>query len=162
MPKTVAESVPAEPKSQTNWAAFMEAGLVPREIRCDGYQEFHAVNLGCHTVIQPKVDVIKAHIANDHGGGFVVRLTTKHRGKMWSGWNDLAAAGIEAQDFRCGVCQQEIPLQPQQLLKHSRSHINGNRKFEHGGEFRMTLLTPFTAPAEDPSELEFIDDPDVN
>lgn len=126
-------------KATTNWQVFKDAGLVPTSIRCDGYSPTHPVNIGCHTLLTLDADSMIRHFKGDHGGGFVIQFRRSDSSRPWPGWDVLANSGIELIDFRCAVCNNELPLDARFILQHMLPHKNGNRRTETGGRFYMTI-----------------------
>ena len=141
------QDTPAK-KSLTNWQAFIDAGLVPTRIVCDGYLPLHPFNRGCHTALQLTSDAIIQHYDADHGGGFHINLRRTDSAKSWKGWQELADSGMEIVDFRDASSQEELPLDPRFLLKAMAPHKNANRRMEPGGKFWMTV-------SNKPAEYEF-------
>jgi|WetSurMetagenome_2_1015567.scaffolds.fasta_scaffold291146_2 hypothetical protein len=124
-------------ESFTNWKAFKEAGLRPTNITCNGYKPVHLVNEGCHTNLILEAQTLKNHLDGQHGGGFYLQL--EQHSKVWPGWEQFAALGVELHDFRCDVCDAELKISPQSIVKHLRNHMNKNRRMEKGGRFVMTI-----------------------
>lgn len=146
----MATQKPIEKKTLTNWQAFIDAGLVPTQIRCDGYFPVHPTNQGCHSSLIPTAANMIAHMNAEHGGGFFITLRRTDGTKPWPGWQELADAGIEAVDFRCAVCNNEIALDPRHILQHMVPHKNGNRRSQEGRIFWLTI-------SDKPIEYEFKD-----
>lgn len=127
-------------KTMTNWQAFVDAGLVPTRIVCDGYSPVHAFNSGCHTALQLNSSSMIEHFKADHGGGFVISMRrTDNTNKPWAGWKELAAAGFEITDFRDEAFGEELPLDPRFLLKAMVPRKGSNGKVKSGGTFLMTI-----------------------
>lgn len=126
-------------KTMTNWQAFADAGLVPTQIRCDGYFPAHPHNQGCHSLLQLTAEAMINHFKNDHGGGYVIKFRRTDGRNPWPGWKQLADAKMEIVDFRCAVCNTEIQLDPRFILQHMAPHKNSNRRIQPGGEFLMTI-----------------------
>ena len=125
-------------QATTNWAAFERAGLVPKEIVCQGYLPIHRADMSCHTRLVPKAENLISHTQNDHGGGF--RVTVKRtEGKAWAGWEELKKLGADCFDLRCDVCDAVLQFQPNHLLAHMKAHQGKNRRIQPGGVFWITL-----------------------
>jgi hypothetical protein len=107
-------------KTVTRWEAFEQARLFPEEITCIGYQPVHRADNSCHTRLR-SADQIIDHVNAEHGGGFSMKFRQTD-GENWSGWRKLAEAGIEIQDFRCELCDRQVPLNAQQLVRHLKIH----------------------------------------
>ena len=137
-----------ESKTFTNWGAFKKASLTPVQILCTEYQPFHTSVTGCHSRLLLTAEAMLQHITADHGGGF--QLTLVQAAKPWDGWDKLEAAGLEAADFRCDVCDAVLRLTPSNILKHMRTHISKFRRAQEGGVFNLTLSTlPSVADANE-------------
>lgn len=127
-----------ETKTVTNWQAFIDAGLVPVRIVCDGYLPTHPFNMGCHTALQVQASSMIEHFKADHGGGFVVTMRRSDN-KPWPGWKELAAAGFEIVDFRDEAFGEELPLDPRFLIKALAPRRGSNGRVKQGGVFLMTI-----------------------
>ncbi len=93
-------------------------------------------------------------MSEDHGtnGGFSLWL--RHTdGKTSPVWKDLKKAGVELHDFRCDVCDKELPLVARTIHKHLSSHSGKSRMARPGGLFHMTLK--FETPDYDQVEEGF-------
>ncbi len=139
-----------EKTALTNWKAFVDAGLVPTQIRCDGYFPKHPTNEGCHSALVPTGQAMINHLKAEHGGGFFITFRRTDGSKPWTGWQELQDAGIEISDFRCAVCNEQIALDPRHILQHMNPHKNGNRRTQEGKIFWMTIT-------DKPVEYEFKD-----
>lgn len=127
-------------KTMTNWQAFVDAGLIPTRIVCDGYQPVHRFNQGCHTALQLNAKTMIEHFKADHGGGFVISLRrTDNNAKAWPGWKELADAGFEIIDLRDEAFGEELPLDPRFLLKAMAPRKGANGRVKSGGVFLMTI-----------------------
>lgn len=136
-------------KSFTNWQALIDAKLVPAEIICQAYLPVHPTDLSCHTRLVDSASNMLVHaFEREHLGGFSIKLRETD-GKPWAGWNELAAAGIEASDFRCEICDQQIPFKPINIKKHMRPHAGKLRRTRNGGQFWLTLSRDKSERAED-------------
>lgn len=136
-------------KCLTNWEAFEQAQLAPAEIACWSYGPVHRVDISCKAKLPFDVGTIVRHMDPDHStGGFYAIL--KETGKKTSFWKDLKAAGVECQDFRCDVCEKEVPLVARRIVRHMSAHLGKNRRIEQGGKFNLTLS--FEPPMEGDDE----------
>src|SRR3972149_1120849 len=117
--QNVQETVDEKPTtSETNWAAFAKALLAPKSVECNGYHLFHNPDLGCHTRIRPNPVNLKAHADNGHGGGFIFTLRPSDR--PWHGWAKFTELGLESVDFRCYICDKQLPFNAQKILPHMK------------------------------------------
>ena len=140
---------PVKSKSKfTNWEVFKTCKVAPISITCEGYFGFHAFDNSCHSKLVPTAQNILNHINQEHGGGFEFELRPSN--KVSPLWDELAAAGLELLDFRCGVCGEILVLQPQTILKHLKTHRNGFRRNVPGGKFYLTLGFGTPDGMEDP------------
>ncbi len=149
------EVAPAvEKKSITNWRAFEKAGLAPAWLICQSYAPIHNYDQSCHTKIKFTPQAILAHLGNDHGGGF--RMKLKATQKPWSGWAELEAAGLEASDLRCEVCDKVLPFHPNLIRPHMRPHAGKIRRVlpEHCGLYNFTITLGPPALTEDEAYQE--------
>lgn len=124
----------------TNWGVFDQSQLVPTEIVCQDYRPVHVSDNSCHTRLKLEAENVLRHMSPEHisGGGF--RFTLRRSdGKTWQGWKDLQDAGVEIHDFRCEVCDEQIPINGRRILKHLQPHAGKIRKIRPGGEFNLTL-----------------------
>lgn len=138
MPKTEVESKP-ESKCLTKWEAFADAGLAPQTIICQDYFPAQLADTSCHTRLLLRPESVVGHMNPEHGsgGGFSFHLRrSEKRSPFWEG---LKALGVELHDFRCDVCDAELPLVPRKILKHMDSHSGKMRIARQGGTFLMTL-----------------------
>jgi len=142
MPETTKKA-----STNTNWQAFVKAGLVPTTIKCSAYHPVHQADMSCHTRLLLSVPTISDHIKGDHGGGFKFSLKTYP--KAWQGWADFEAAGLEIHDIRCDVCDQTVPLVPARILFHMRPHTGKVRRIRPGGEFLITIRSGEPLPTDD-------------
>jgi hypothetical protein len=144
---------PTKTTTFTNWSALEKAGLAPTEILCQGYHPLHPGDMSCHTRILLNAEAIRRHAVDlDHGGGFTLRL--RRTEKPVKIWQDLAASGLEVHDFRCDVCDAQVPLHPQHILKHLKNHVGKFRRTAEGGAFHMTVAT--TPPVQDEEDLSAV------
>lgn len=125
------EAPSGAPRTTTNWKAFQDAGLVPVAIECQSYHPIHLHDASCHTKLTFTVENLKRHLAAEHGGAYTLYLR-RTDGRPAKFWEDLMESGLEAQDFRCGVCQGDDPTRnlrfhPTAIMQHMKSH-RGNQK----------------------------------
>lgn len=148
-PEPIVDEQPQQPQCRTKWDAFEKAGLRPKTITCEGYFPVHRVNLGCHTNILLNADTMVDHVRGEHGGGFTLVLVQD--GRKWDGWQRLRELGAELHDFRCDVCDREVPLVPNVILKHFQAHSGRMRRPIAGGAFLATIK--FDPPVDGDEEL---------
>lgn len=143
------EKIENKPKTTfTNWAAFVKAGLVPKEIVCNAYKPTHMVDMSCHSRLLLNAPSMIKHVEAEHGGGFLVTLQKSET--EWPGWKEFSQSGMELQELRCNHCGHELPVSPQQIIRHMKSHGGENRRLKENDTFRMTISTerPLTADDE--------------
>jgi hypothetical protein len=150
MPKEVVVIETPESKCLTKWEAFEEAGLVPAQIRCQDYHPAQQVDQSCHSNCLLEAQSVVGHMNPDHspGGGFMFVLRRGEKNAKI--WKDLKAAGVEMHDFRCEVCDKEVPLVARRILKHLEAHSGKSRSPKVGGMFLATLK--FDPPMEGDDE----------
>ena len=148
----VEETVPVEEKTcDTPWENLAKGDIYPVMIKCQDYQPMTGNDMSCHTNLPIKAESVVAHLSPEHGanGGFSVQL--RHRpGLKTSLWEDLGKAGVELHDFRCDICDEQLPLAPRRIIKHMAAHSGKTRQAKAGGLFHMTLR--FNKPDEDVNE----------
>ncbi len=153
--KTVSTEVePVEqPKCLTKWEAFEEAGLVPTEVWCWDYFPASRVDMSCHSRLMLNGEAVVRHMSPEHGtgGGFKMKLKRTER-KSGTFWADLKKSGVELHDFRCDVCDKDIPLTPRRILKHMEAHSGRTHNTVQGGTFLFSLRFD---PALEGNEEEF-------
>jgi hypothetical protein len=139
MPKAV------EPTKQTYtpWDVFNKLRLVPVEIKCNSYKPYHRTDSSCHTILQPRADVLLRHIHPDHaGGGFSIKLRQAAAdAPPHPLWKELQDAGVEIIDIRSAVNDQPFKLSGQFIMQYMKPHQDGNRRRQEGGRFNFTLAT---------------------
>lgn len=141
------------PKVLTNYKALVNAKIVPVGARCESnWRFFHNQNQGCHTAIDLRTDrvgenLIK-HLEAGHSGGFLVRFRPVREG-VWAGWKTLIDEGIEIANFNCMVCNQDVLLHPQHIAKHMKRHLNGNKRMQKGGSFRIAFTKDAPLPTDE-------------
>jgi hypothetical protein len=159
-----------EPKrTTTNWKAFQDAGLVPVAIECQTYPPIHQHDYSCHTKLTFTIENLKRHLAAEHGGAYCIYLR-KTDGRPAKFWDDMMESGLEAVDFRCGVCQGDRPdrnmrFHPTSLAQHMKSH-RGNSKQSYAevgrrhpkaiGLVQVTVSDTAVQQTEDLDEYETI------
>jgi hypothetical protein len=143
----LAAPLPEGRKTYTNWKAFIDAGLTPSHIQCDGYRPVHMYNEGCHTTLAPNVKQMLGHFNGGHGGGFLVSFKENYRnggdivrfGKAWDGWRELEALGVELRDLTCDVCGKDLKITQRALIQHCKQHTGKSSRVKPGGDFWITL-----------------------
>lgn len=151
--KTPASQV-EESKSNTKWEIFEQGELVPVKLVCQDYLPVHPSDTSCHTTIPISGEVVARHINPEHGsgGGFEIHLRHRPGAKASTLWKELASLGFELHDFRCDVCNEELPLAPRRIIRHIAAHAGKSRAPRAGGKFWMTIRT--TRPEEDVDEYQ--------
>ena len=137
---TVGTEVEIESNSGTPWENLANGGIVPIRVMCQDYQPIHRADMSCHTNLQIKAPALTSHMTEEHGagGGFYFQL--RHRpGQKSDLWGELAEAGVEMHDFRCDVCDEQLPLTPRRVVRHIAAHAGKMRSARAGGGFWMTL-----------------------
>jgi hypothetical protein len=124
--------VPETPKTQTNWDALTKAGLRPTVVFCQAYADqsgrlLSRVDTSCHSRLIPKAENLITHYKGGHGGEFKIGVR-KSDNKPSPMWAELAAAGIEAVDFRCEVCGVPLRFHPTSFIQHLRSHTGKTKQ----------------------------------
>lgn len=130
-------ATPPKRKVYTRWDAFDALNLVPTEIQCQTYPSVHAVDVSCHSrlnIVDAKTMI--THYLNGHGGGYIVKVRVGD--SPWKGWQELADAGVELADFRCGECLQPVRISPNDIQAHMRPHLAGKR-MKSSEVFLMTI-----------------------
>ncbi len=146
-----------EKKTTTPWRVLEKTLLAPVWIKCQGYKPVFGLDLGCHTKFPTKSTTIAqsilAHIANDHGGGFQMKL--KEVQKPWPGWAALEAAGIEALDFRCEVCDEKLVFNAPRLKRHLAPHSGKSRRVfpDFFATFNLHLAPDIPPPSDTDDEV---------
>jgi hypothetical protein len=146
-------TVEVESNSGTPWENFDEGAIVPIRVTCQDYQPVHRVDMSCHTNLPIKVESITNHMNPEHGsgGGFLFQL--RHRpGQKSELWKALAEAGVECHDFRCDVCDEQLPLNPRRVIRHIAAHAGKFRSARAGGGFWATLK--FDSPESDEDQYQ--------
>lgn len=127
MPKAEPAPVSATPNSTyTNWDAFAKIGLVPVALECHAYKPVHLSDFSCHTRLKFDSETLKRHMVGEHGGAYLFALRSSD-GKISPLWKDLAASGLEAQDFRCEVCDAVLRFHPSSIAQHNKPHRGKTR-----------------------------------
>lgn len=143
---------PTKPKTFTNWKAFADAKLTPATISCQAYKPIHLADMSCHTRLLFHAATLKRHIEAEHGAGFQF-LVKNTDGKPSPFWTELEELGLEAHDFRCDVCDEELRFNPTTILRHMRNHAGKTRKAGPGGMFNVTI--GFSAPDRSEDDGEY-------
>jgi hypothetical protein len=145
-PKTEVAAQPQQPQHQTltKWEALR--GFTPVEIICATYPPYHKVDISCHTRLRFDVEQIKRHVEADHGGGLMIKL--KSSDKPVEYWQKFSTADLESVDFRCEVCDKQVPFHPNHIATHMRAHTGKTRRLREGGYFNLTLRIGASAMSE--------------
>ena len=147
------DSVEVESNSATPWENLLEGSIVPIRLMCQDYQPVHRVDMSCHTNLQIKGSSVVSHMHPEHGagGGFYVQLRNRP-GVKSDFWQELSDAGVELHDFRCDVCDEQLPLTPRRIIRHVGAHAGKSRSARAGGGFWMTLR--FDQPETESDEYQ--------
>lgn len=121
MPSTPTPTAAPAAKTYTNWDALAKSGLVPVIINCQAYRPIHLHDASCHTALKFDTATLQRHMDSEHGNAFEIYLR-KSDGKPSPLWAELSASGLEAGDFRCGVCDRQLRLHPTSILQHMKPH----------------------------------------
>ncbi len=143
-------------KSATNWMALAKAGVKPITVRCQTYPPIFRSDASCHSALIMNAATLKRHMESEHGGAYYVQLAPND-GKTHALWADLETSGLEAQDFRCELCDEvlRLPLHPSNFApssKHMRPHGGKSRRVYPGGKFNFYVS--MTKPEGSEDELE--------
>jgi hypothetical protein len=134
------DQVEVESNSGTPWENLLEGNIIPIRVTCQDYQPMHRADMSCHTNLPIKIENVLPHLSAEHGsgGGFLFQL--RHRpGQKSDLWSGLAEAGVECHDFRCDVCDEQLPLVPRRIVRHVAAHAGKFRSARAGGGFWATL-----------------------
>lgn len=140
----VQDAAANEKKVVTNWSALKSAQVVPTSLECNSYRPFHRVDLSCHTRLVPRAESVVRHLEMGHGGGFQIKL--RRADKPWPEWERLGELGLEASDFRCEICDKQVPFHPIHILNHLKSHSGKIKRVSPGGVFNLTVTSQAVAP----------------
>lgn len=121
------ETKTSESKTITKWSVFEEAGFIPIQVKCDGYENFHDSSLSCKTSVVPSSKNIIGHMDPDHGGGWFKIKLGRSDVKKSPIWKELADAGVEIQDFKCPHCRQQVEVSPRRISYHLGMHPGATR-----------------------------------
>jgi hypothetical protein len=135
----------------TKWNSLR--AYFPSEIICATYAPYHRVDISCHTRLKFDVEQIKNHIAADHGGGLMIKLRPSEKPVGY--WNKFSEADIESLDFRCEICNKQVPFQVNHIELHMRPHAGKSRRLREGGFFNLTLRIGSPVPSEAESFEQF-------
>jgi hypothetical protein len=141
--------------AKSNWEAFNNLGLIPKQIVCHAYKPVHQSDESCHTRLRFDTKTILAHVEAGHGGAFQFDLR-RSDGKQWNGWADLKAAGVEIHDLRCEVCDAVIRPHETFIEQHLRPH-RGKFRFSNQdlGKFNITVSYKPAPPETDNDDEDF-------
>ena len=137
-------------RTLTNWGVFVKAQLVPKRVVCEGYLPTHRYDSGCHSNLLLTAEAVERHLDADHGGGY--RLFLRKGDIPWKGWLEFQDKGLEIHDFRCEICDAELPMSAGHILKHFESHTGKMKRSKPGGEFLMTIRKDKPLTSEDVTE----------
>src|SRR5690242_19780677 len=122
------------------WDLFTRARFVPVDITCSAYKPVHLSDPSCHTRLPIRSENVVTHILHEHSGGFVMKFR-KGEGRTWPGWKELRDAGVHIQDFRCNVCDHQLPINERAIDTHMKPHRgkyrNAYEQYKH--QFCFTL-----------------------
>lgn len=138
----------------TKWDTFDKAGLGVSSIKCEVIPG-HSADEACKTKLIPTAQNVIDHINAGHGGGFL--FTVNNHGKLWPGWKQLAAAGVEIQFIRDEVNDHHIPLSVRSIkaamLPHQGKFRGAWQSFKN--QFLMNLaFNPPPAAGDDYTDDE--------
>ena len=136
-------------KTSTKWINLQKIKVKPKVLKTQDYKPIHRADLSSHTRIVPSAENMIAQLDRSNGG-FYVKLVPSVTG--WGGWIDLQKEGIELLDLRCVVCMQRVPLNPNLIAKHFKTHRSIFGKPRPGGEFYFTISRNNPLPEEDDSD----------
>ena len=152
---TMAAPQPAEAtrKSATNWMALAKAGVKPVTVRCQTYPPIFRSDASGHSALQVNSATLKRHREGEHGGAYYVQLTPK-AGKASTFWQDMEDSGLEAQDFRCEICDKvlRLPLHQSNFVPSAvcmRPHAGKTRRVYPGGKFNFYVSMSKPEGSED-------------
>ncbi len=129
---------PRKQKTYTNWKVFEQMKLTPVTIKCEGYRPLFMADISCHSNLRFTAATIKNHVDGDHGGGFRFFLKTTD-GKPHPIWAELEAAGMEAHDFRCEICDSQLRFAPTSIASHLKAHSGKTRRVLPGATFNLLI-----------------------
>lgn len=152
-PKTVTapETNPVPPplpvnKSLTKWEALKN--FVVKELTCSAYPPIHKGDDSCHSRLHPtNAQQIVDHIKAGHSGAFQVVLEESTR--EFPLWKQLAVLGVEAQDFRCEICDKQIPFHTNHITPHMKPHTGKLKRIREGKQYNLTLTLGKASVNED-------------
>jgi hypothetical protein len=149
-------SVETKSKTSTNWRALEDAGVIPVRVVCQDYVPVSArMDMSCHSNLAISGENVTRHMVEEHGtgGGFAMYLRLSD-GKKSKLWRELEDAGVELHDFRCDICDEQLPLQPRRIARHLQPHSGKSRHARANSKFWMTLR--YNQPDElDSDEVNF-------
>lgn len=153
MSKPTTPSADTPRLSVTEWSIFDKMRLFPKRLECRGYKPLHPYDSSCHSKLRLRADSVFQHTTAEHGGGFRLTLQVQPEGaKLWSGWGDLAAMGVELKHIRCAACQHDVQLTPQDISFHMSRHINANKRSADDKQFEFTVTLPKSRVEVSPDE----------
>jgi len=163
-PKATASSASQTPapkrQTETNWDALTRANLKPVTVYCQQYplqRNMPFRDNSCHTRLPLKAEVLTAHTAGGHGGGFTLCVRTTE-GKPSKMWDELRERGMGAFDLRCAVCDKAVALAPNSFGIHMRPHSGMTKQAykeflgahpNATGFFNVTLRAPGTVVVDE-------------
>ena len=137
----------------TRWDTFDKAGLGVTRIVCDCLPG-HPADEACKTALIPSAKNVIDHINAGHGGGFRFYIT--ETGRPWSGWAELAAAGVEVQGIRDEVNDHQVPVSVRALRAALRPHQGKFRGAYQAFNGQLLFSLAFTPPpASDDDAYEY-------
>ena len=151
IPKTVSVETnpaptPQPSKSLTKWEALKNFAV--KEVKCSAYPPVHKGDDSCHTRLRPTdAQQMVDHINGGHSGAF--QFVLEEGTREFPLWKQLAALGVEAQDFRCEICDKVIPFHTNHILPHMRPHSGKLKRIREGKQYNMTLTVGRPTVSED-------------
>jgi hypothetical protein len=67
-------------------------------------------------------------------------------------WDQLAEAGLEAVDFRCEICDKQLPFHSNHLDACMKPHAGKSRRVKEGGHFNVTIKRDYETAADEAFE----------
>lgn len=161
---TDAKQVDPDREVFTNWNIFNKTKLHPTYMRCESNSAHTGYNSGCHTQLPFIAKSYVSHLDNGHGGGIFISFRENFKSDMIGAqtastiaqrpeahpiWDEFKEHGIELRDFRCDVCDAQIKLNPNVILRHCKPHTGKSTRLRPGGDFWLYISHDYAAGMED-------------